>query len=98
MFGALLHGTILLQAQSVSTLMGARAQGMAYASSCLQDEWAVFNNIGGLSAVDHTAAAFTYLSYPGFKSFNRMAMVAALPTDYGVAGLGVFRFGDDLYN
>lgn len=97
-FGALLHGTFFLQAQSVSTLMGARAQGLGYASSCLKDEWAIFNNAGGLADIDHTTAAFTYASYPGFKPFNRMAAIVAVPSTYGVAGLGVFRFGDDLYN
>lgn len=78
--------------------MGARAQGMGYASSCLKDEWAIFNNIGGLSDLENPTAAFTYSSFPGFKSFNRMAALVGLPTQFGVAGLGVFRFGDDLYN
>ena len=36
-------------AQSSSTLIGGRAGGLAYSSSCLDDEWSIFNNIGGLA-------------------------------------------------
>jgi hypothetical protein len=85
-------------AQSSSTLMGARAGGLAYASSCLTDEWAIFNNVSGLVKVDKTSSAFTYDTQPGFKPFDRMAAAFAVPLKFGTAGAGVFRFGDQLYN
>lgn len=88
----------LTHAQSSSTFMGARAQGIANSSACISDAWSVFNNIGGLAKVEALTAAFTYDALPSFKPFNRMAAVVAMPVKFGVAGFGVFRFGDHLYN
>lgn len=88
----------LLFAQSSSTLMGARAAGMAYASSTLTDEWSILNNVAGLSKVTNISAAFTYDAQPTFKHFNRAAATFIYPLKIGVAGAGLFRFGDDLYN
>ncbi|HEX6226148.1 MAG TPA: hypothetical protein VFZ52_17135 [Chryseolinea sp.] len=85
-------------AQSSSTLIGGRAAGLAYSSSCLRDEWAIFNNIGGLGKVERAAVALTYDAQPSFKAFNRMSAVIALPTKVGVAGAGLFRFGDQLFS
>lgn len=84
--------------QSVSTLMGARSNGFAYASSCLDDEWSLFNNIGGLASVEKVTVATTYDWQPALPVGNRMAAAFSIPTSIGVAGLGVFRFGDDIYN
>jgi hypothetical protein len=78
--------------------MGARASGLGSTSSCLTDEWSIFNNVAGLAHVNQTSAAFTYRAYPSIKSFNSMAGVFAIPLKWGVAGAGVYRFGDDLYN
>lgn len=78
--------------------MGARANGMANASACLTDVWAITNNIAGLAKTAHASASFSYHAVPSFRSFNRMAAVFAVPAGKGVAGAGVFRFGDDLYN
>lgn len=85
-------------AQSAATPMGARAQGLAFASATLSDEWSAFNNIGGLSKVNHLTAACTYEARPGIAAFNTMAAAVALPIPFGVTGIGIFRFGDDLYN
>jgi hypothetical protein len=85
-------------AQSSSTLIGARAAGIAYASSCLKDEWSIFNNIAGLASVENLAVAFSYDAQPSFKPFNRFAAVFALPTKLGTIGAGLFQFGDKLYN
>jgi hypothetical protein len=78
--------------------MGARAQGIGNASSCLRDEWAIFNNIAGLASVKNTTASFSYHALPSFKTFNRLAATFSVPTKIGVIGTGVFRFGDNLYN
>lgn len=94
----LLQVSCQAEAQSVSTLMGARAQGVGYASSCLTDEWAIFNNVGGLGRVEKASTSFTYLRVPALKSFSRMAVAVALPSRFGTAGFGVFKFGDDLYS
>ena len=87
-----------LFAQSSSTLMGARAAGIGYSSSTLTDEWSVFNNVAGLAKVTAIVAAFTYDVQPSFKPFNKAAATFNCPLKIGVAGLGLFRFGDDLYS
>jgi hypothetical protein len=87
-----------LRAQNSTTLIGGRAMALGYASSCLTDEWAIFNNVAGLAKVEHSTTAFTYDALPSFSSFNRMAALFATPIKPGVAALGVYRFGDDLYN
>jgi hypothetical protein len=78
--------------------MGSRSMAMGYASTCNQDEWALLNNPAGLSAVKNVTTAFTYNSYPAFKPFNRMAATFTAPLKFGVTGMSVFRYGDNLYN
>jgi hypothetical protein len=85
-------------AQSSSTLIGARANSLGYASACIEDEWSLFNNIAGLAKVDQATAAFTYDTWPAFKSFNRTALAIVMPAKIGVVGIGAFRFGDKLYS
>lgn len=85
-------------AQHVKTSIGGRAASLAYATTCLTDEWAVHNNIGGLSKVKNAVVACTFDSQPSFKPFNRLAAAIALPVSVGVAGLGFFRFGDAIYS
>jgi hypothetical protein len=89
---------LMLCAQSVPTTIGARASGMGNTSSCVTDEWALFNNIGGLAKINSTVTGFTYENRPSLKGANRMAFVFATPVSIGVAGLGIFRFGDDVYS
>lgn len=93
--GLLLHSSY---GQSIYNGIGARASGLGYASTCLKDEWALFNNVGGLSGVESLTTGFTYQMLPSLTGANSMAAVVALPVLSGVAGAGVFRFGDDLYS
>jgi hypothetical protein len=78
--------------------MGARSQGMAYASAAIRDSWGMFNNVAGISGVTETTATFSYKGVPALPGANRTSFSLLTPTRYGVAGVGVFRFGDDLYN
>jgi hypothetical protein len=87
-----------LIAQSSFPLIGSRAAGVGYATSCLTDGWAIFNNPAGLAALKNLEVGFAYESVPGFSPFNRMATFIAAPVRIGVFNAGVFRFGDDLYN
>lgn len=77
--------------------MGARSQGIGYASGCISDVWSMTNNIAGLAEAKTPVAAVSYNALPSFKVFNRMAAVFALPVLSGNAGISAFRFGDDLY-
>lgn len=98
LFGMLSLCLCQTYAQSSSSFIGARANGLGFASSCLQDEWSLFNNVAGLAKVDRISTAFTYDAQPSFGPFNKTAAVFSLPLKFGVAGLGIFHFGDKLYN
>ncbi len=89
----------ILSAQSVATLIGARANGLGNASACLSDEWSLFNNVAGLSKISNAITAFSYDSRPKLIGADKKAMVFASPIKkVGVAALGVFHFGDNLYS
>lgn len=85
-------------AQSVSTQIGARANGMGYASSALFDSWSLFNNPASTAKLETTGAGFTYDLHPAPSGANRTAAVIAVPVTIGVITGGAYRFGDDLYN
>lgn len=78
--------------------MGARAQAMGNASAALSDVWSITHNMAGLAKTEGATAGFSYDALPSAPFFNRMAAVVAVPVKPGVAGIGMFRFGDDLYN
>jgi hypothetical protein len=78
--------------------MGGRAAGVGYASSGIKDEWSLFNNPGGLGAIKQANAAFAYEAQVQLKNTNRMAAVFNRPFTWGTPSLGLFRFGDDVYN
>ncbi len=85
-------------AQSSSTLMGARAAGLGYTAVTLEDEWALFNNAAGLARVDKMSTAFAYEVSPALTGANRTAASVVVPSKLGTLGVGIFRFGDDLYS
>jgi len=87
-----------LSAQNGRFDLGSRANGMGNASVTLADGWSMFNNIGGLARVENTMAMFTYQNKYGVPEFNTFGGGFVKPMLNGVAGIGVFRFGDDLYN
>lgn len=85
-------------AQSVSTQMGARVNGIGYASATLFDSWGIFNNMAGIAKLKSSTATFTYDLRPSIPGANRMAATFSSPLKIGVVSAGVYRFGDDLYN
>jgi hypothetical protein len=79
--------------------MGARATGLAYSSSTLSDEWSLLNNAGGLAKVNKLSTAFAYEISPALPGANRIAAIVNSPFGkIGTAGIGFFRFGDELYS
>jgi hypothetical protein len=85
-------------AQSVSTLMGARSGALGYASETLSDEWSILNNVGGLAQVRKPSIAFACEVNPALEGANRIALALSTPVSKGTVGLGIFRFGDNIYN
>ena len=94
----LIGSCLFVQAQSVSTRMGARAAGMGYASAVLADEMALFNNPGAITKVPKASTYFAYEVSPALPGANRTSAGFSIPTRFGVGGLGLFRFGDNLYS
>ncbi len=78
--------------------MGARQAGLGYSSATLQDEWAIYNNIGGLGSLKESSVLFAYDAKTSIKGANRMAAGFILPVSIGNAAVALFRFGDQLYS
>lgn len=87
-----------IHSQSTSTLMGARSAGMGNASSVIADEWSIFNNIGGIGNNKQVSANFAQELRPALPGANRMAFSILAPTKVAALGVGIFRFGDDVYS
>ena len=85
-------------AQNGNYTMGARSASLGGASTTIGDEWALFNNIGGLSYHTQTTAFVSYRNLYGLPEFSSISFGATHPLWNGVSGLGFFRFGNDLYN
>lgn len=85
-------------AQSVSTQIGARGNGIGYATATLFDSWGSFNNPAGAAKLKTISAGFTYDLHPTPTGSNRTAAVISAPVTIGVITAGAYRFGDDLYN
>lgn len=80
---------------------GATSQAMGGISAALADEWAVFNNIGALSASQDLVpnAMFAFENRFGLKEFNSYHLGLLSPFSFGgVGGLTFSRFGDKFYN
>jgi hypothetical protein len=89
--------TELLNAQ-IRTLGIGRAAGMGNASVTLNDQWAIFNNIGGLAWIDKTSAFTTFDNRFNMAGFNTVTAGMVAPTRFGMAGgLTISQFGSEAY-
>ena len=78
---------------------GARTYGMGRTSLTLSDSWAVFNNVAALTNVKGTEAFLGYSNRFTLSGLNTLQAGATFDAFFnGKMGLGVTRFGDDLYN
>ncbi len=104
MWRTLFLGTFLITTQSLfaqlSTIppVGPKALGMGGISAVNDDLWGVLNNPGGIADLDELGTFVSYRTIFDFAPFNTVSAGVALPTPFGTAGLGVFRFGDELFN
>lgn len=85
-------------AQNTSTTMGARSASLGNSSAMLSDEWSLLNNIGGLAKVNETITAFSFEAKPALPGSSRMAATYSTPLKLGALGVGVFKFGDNVYS
>lgn len=77
---------------------GARSAGMAGASLTVGDEYSLFNNIGGLGRVDYHAAFAGYQNRYGIREFQVIGGGGVFHSDIGNAGVGYYKFGDDVFS
>ena len=75
-----------------------RASGMGNAAATLNDQWAIFNNIGGLAWIEKTSAFTSFDNRFGMTGFNTVTAGIVMPTKFGAAGgLTISQFGGDSY-
>jgi hypothetical protein len=86
-----------LHGQSTSTLSGAQAQGLGNATSCLFNEWAILNNVGGLATLEVPTAAITYAVNSSLPNGNSQAIAMSIPFKSIVTSIGAHSFGDQVY-
>jgi len=77
---------------------GARSKALGNTNSNLTDEWAMFNNVGGISGLENGTVSFGYERVVGIEGFDKIAVGVVQPFKFGTTGFSVYRFGDDLYN
>ena len=80
------------------TFIGGRANGLAYASSTLSDEWSIFNNPAGAASAKEHRLAVAYDATPTFSFWNRSAAVILLPFKRGGVNIGIIRAGDEVFS
>ena len=72
--------------------------GMGFSSSTSKDEWSLFNNVGGLGKTNQASTNFACEIRPALTGANRLAASILTPIKIGTIGVGLFRFGDDIYS
>ncbi len=78
---------------------GARSYGIGRTSLTVSDSWAIFNNVAALSGVKGTEAFLGYSNRFTLSGLNTLQAGATFDAFFnGKIGVGVTRFGDDLYN
>ncbi len=78
--------------------LGGRAWGLAGASVTFTDGWAIWNNTAGMAHVKDRQVMAAYDLRYGMKGLQTMAIGYVHPLPIGVAGIGISRMGDELYN
>lgn len=79
--------------------MGARAAALGNASVTLPDLWALHNNVAGMASLTEAKVGVYAENRFGIRAFTTVALLGVYPTaKYGVYGISLSRFGDELYN
>ncbi|MFT6854572.1 MAG: hypothetical protein ACJA0X_000538 [Cyclobacteriaceae bacterium] len=77
---------------------GARSAGIGQASSTLMDGWSLFNNIGSLGLIENSSSFLGYQNRYNIGELQSIAGGITYAHDWATIGIGVFRFGGDLFN
>lgn len=85
-------------AQIGSFNQGARSAGLGGASATLGDEYSLFNNIGGIGYLENHSVFAGYQNRFGISEFQTIGAGAIYKGGLANAGVGFYRFGDELYS
>lgn len=85
-------------AQEGNFNFGARNSGLGGASLTIGDEYSLFNNIGGIGRIEHHALFGGYQNRYGISAFQVIGGGAVYHHRLANAGLGYYKFGDDLFS
>lgn len=85
----------IMSAQNISYDFGARSKGMGHSNTTLVDEWAIFNNVAGISGVENGTVIFGYDHFFQIEGFDRVGAAVIQPFNFGTVGISAFRFGDE---
>ena len=88
----------LLHAQDGTFSLGARNAGLAGTSVTLNDEFSLFNNVGGLAGVKNHAVFTSYQNRYSISEFQVIGGGGIWHHRLGNAGIGYYKFGDDLFS
>ena len=78
--------------------MGTRFAGMGWSGLTLTDVWGVRLNPAGIAALERPVAGLSYQQHWLSGDLAHQGLAVALPTGKGAFGIGVDRFGYDLYD
>jgi hypothetical protein len=87
-----------LLAQISNLPLGGRALGMANTAVTVQDEWALFNNVGAMAWLQESSVMMAYDYRFNFSPFQTFGAGGTWVLKSGAMGLSLSRFGDKLYN
>lgn len=87
-----------IQAQMTSFDLGGRNAGIAGASITLGDSYSLFNNVGGIARISKHSIFVSYQNRYGIEQFQVVGAGAIYSHEIGNAGIGFFKFGDDIYS
>ncbi len=78
--------------------MGADALSLGHATTAKQSNaWAMFGNPATMITDRKALSFYSFRSY-GIIALTDVAAHISVPAKYGITGLGVHRYGDDLFN
>jgi hypothetical protein len=83
---------------SAQSTLGAASLAMGQSGVALSgSEWSVFNNIA-LMPTDHNHISFYGYQFAGISEITDMALAGTFQTGFGTLGIGIHRYGFNLFN
>ncbi|MDA0194728.1 MAG: hypothetical protein O2887_01470 [Bacteroidetes bacterium] len=77
---------------------GAESMAIGNAAITTDNAWSIFNNPAGLYSTEQPAILFTHQRKYGIGALSTSGAAFLYPFKTGALGIGVSRFGDELYN